>query len=209
MSWLETKRIPIGLVSDMSQLQNAILIEQLEEKLEVKCKMLPLEKATDCGLALLDCNELQLGDIHTVLHRAQKEQVPLTIALINVTTHGPYEHLIRWNGINGVFYRNTDQHQLITGIRKILDGEYWLPRRLLNDYLRKNRKEYDRTPTRIKLTHREKQILQCIENGATNSEIAQLLFISEHTVKSHLYNLYKKIGVKNRIEAIKWVLKFL
>lgn len=40
--------------------------------------------------------------------------------------------------------------------------------------------------------------------GASNIEIARLLFISENTVKTHLYNLFRKIAVKNRTQAVTW-----
>ncbi len=42
------------------------------------------------------------------------------------------------------------------------------------------------------LTHREKEILNKLRIGASNNEIARSLFISENTVKTHLYNLFKK-----------------
>jgi ATP/maltotriose-dependent transcriptional regulator MalT len=40
--------------------------------------------------------------------------------------------------------------------------------------------------------------------GASNTEIADSLFVSEHTVKSHLYNVFKKLNVKNRLQAVSW-----
>jgi len=55
------------------------------------------------------------------------------------------------------------------------------------------------------LTKRERQILKLIKDGATNLDIAESLEVSEHTIKSHLYNVYKKIGVRNRLEASNWV----
>ena len=54
------------------------------------------------------------------------------------------------------------------------------------------------------LTRREIEILTKAASGATNTEIANELYISSHTVKSHLYNIYKKIEVSNRIEAALW-----
>ncbi|EAX9166035.1 LuxR C-terminal-related transcriptional regulator, partial [Shigella sonnei] len=54
------------------------------------------------------------------------------------------------------------------------------------------------------LTHREKEILNKLRIGASNNEIARSLFISENTVKTHLYNLFKKIAVKNRTQAVSW-----
>ena len=50
------------------------------------------------------------------------------------------------------------------------------------------------------LTPREREITKLIYEGKSNSEIAEELFISESTVKTHLYNIFRKAGVKNRIE---------
>ena len=54
------------------------------------------------------------------------------------------------------------------------------------------------------LTRREKQILRLTATGATNAEVAEELNVSMHTVKTHVYNLFRKIGVTNRIQAVNW-----
>ena len=53
----------------------------------------------------------------------------------------------------------------------------------------------------IYLTRREKEVLQFIAEGKGNKEISNLLCISTETVKSHVKNIFKKLGVKNRVEA--------
>ena len=53
-------------------------------------------------------------------------------------------------------------------------------------------------------TKREKQILRLTATGVTNTEIGEVLSVSTHTVKTHVYNLFKKIGVNNRIQAVNW-----
>ena len=59
-------------------------------------------------------------------------------------------------------------------------------------------------PDTAGLTRREEQILNLIASGASNKDIGQTLDIGLSTVKSHVYSLYKKIGVKNRFQAILW-----
>jgi len=61
-----------------------------------------------------------------------------------------------------------------------------------------------RTTARPLLSKRERQILVLVGKGATNQEIAGTLFISFHTVKTHLYNIYQKIAVRNRCQAARW-----
>lgn len=55
---------------------------------------------------------------------------------------------------------------------------------------------------KYELTKRELEILEEIYSGKTNTQIAETLFISESTVKAHVYNLFRKLGVKSRVEAV-------
>jgi DNA-binding CsgD family transcriptional regulator len=56
--------------------------------------------------------------------------------------------------------------------------------------------------TCYELTDREQEIIRLIIDGLGNREIKDKLFISSNTVKNHLYNIYQKMGVKNRYELI-------
>ncbi|EPH5597647.1 response regulator transcription factor, partial [Vibrio alginolyticus] len=56
----------------------------------------------------------------------------------------------------------------------------------------------------VELTRREVQVLKMLKEGGSNMEIADSLFISEHTIKSHLYNIFRKLEVKNRTQATSW-----
>lgn len=51
-----------------------------------------------------------------------------------------------------------------------------------------------------KISNREKEIIQLILEGMSNADIEEKLYISPHTVKNHIYNIYQKLGVKNRVQ---------
>jgi DNA-binding CsgD family transcriptional regulator len=57
------------------------------------------------------------------------------------------------------------------------------------------------------LTERERAILQAVASGMTTSAISTELWVSEHTVKFHLTNIYRKLGVQNRASAVRWALE--
>jgi NarL family two-component system response regulator LiaR len=54
------------------------------------------------------------------------------------------------------------------------------------------------------LTRREREILTLVADGRTNIEVGRLLWVTEQTVKFHLANVYRKLGVGNRTEASRW-----
>ena len=57
---------------------------------------------------------------------------------------------------------------------------------------------------RFGLTRRELEILQLVAEGDSNAQLAKMLWITEQTVKFHLSNIYRKLGVSNRTEAARW-----
>jgi DNA-binding NarL/FixJ family response regulator len=61
-----------------------------------------------------------------------------------------------------------------------------------------------RRAARAGLTRRETEILELVSKGYSNNHIASLLWVAEQTVKFHLSNIYRKLGVSNRTEATRW-----
>jgi DNA-binding CsgD family transcriptional regulator len=57
------------------------------------------------------------------------------------------------------------------------------------------------------LTKRETEILKAFANGFTHQEIAEALFISPHTAKTHLKNIYQKLNINSKVEAVRWVME--
>ena len=158
-------------------------------------------------LILLDCRSLSYDSICMLTRYASKSPTPCHIALLNMPQNAQYEGLIETKSIFGIFYENTAIEELVEGLRVIRGQGVWLPRQLLVNYLmqhRENDLEAQQQSIIEKLTPREKQILTLTTTGATNSDIAKQLELSAHTVKSHMYNLFKKIGVSNRLQASNW-----
>jgi DNA-binding NarL/FixJ family response regulator len=59
---------------------------------------------------------------------------------------------------------------------------------------------------RARLTRRELEILRLVAEGRPNREVAKILWVTDQTIKFHLANTYKKLGVRNRVEASHWAI---
>lgn len=197
----------ITLFSTLNNLQTGLLANLISTQTQLPCVALNAftKRLTHVSLIIIDCQGLSSEDLQSLVRNIQNHKTDLRVVLMNAVQESEHEELLDWPCIVGIFFDDTDQSQLARGLNCMLGGEYWVPRRLLHHFLQKNRRAPSSRKLDIKLTKRERQILKLIKNGATNSDIAKVLEVSEHTVKSHLYNVYKKIGVRNRLEANNWV----
>ena len=92
----------------------------------------------------------------------------------------------------------------------MFNGEIWLSRKIMTDYILKGGNyDFSSKGNESILTPREIEIVSMIATGAANSYIAEKLCISCNTVKTHLYHIFKKINVPNRLQAALWAAKNL
>lgn len=110
--------------------------------------------------------------------------------------------IIVWMVLNGVnvFYAYRKIFQPVFGREpeeppESAEPEGVGPRKELKERIEEVKEEY-------RLTPREKEFVELIYRGKSNKEIAEMLFLSESTVKTHIYNIFRKMGVKNRVSVI-------
>ncbi len=112
-------------------------------------------------------------------------------------------------GAAGYVLKDAPENQLITAIRKVLDGEPTLNRKLATELLRRLATEVRGTLPRSQpanlpdpLTARELEVLRFLALGYTNRKIAETLVISLGTVKNHVEHIRAKLGVSDRTQAV-------
>ncbi|MCG9640651.1 DNA-binding response regulator [Vibrio crassostreae] len=128
------------------------------------------------------------------------------IILFNVPQQLPTSELLTYGVLKGLFYNTDKKDKIAHGLQEVIDGDNWLPRKVTSQLLfyYRNMVNTNTTPTNVDLTIREIQVIRCLQSGSSNTQIADDLFISEFTVKSHLYQIFRKLAVKNRVQAIAW-----
>ncbi len=131
-------------------------------------------------------------------------------AIFNVCKDKRVEEVALRQGVRGVFYSDDDGETLLKGIAAIFSGELWVQRKVLEQLLLSDVQGSAVEPgPEAQVTSRESEVLALIAGGAKNDDIADSLCISPHTVKTHIYHIYKKIGVPNRLQAALWASKHL
>lgn len=132
------------------------------------------------------------------------------VALFNVPRDSGIEFEALSRGVRGVFFHNTEPGLFAKGVNAIINGEWWYSRDCLAGYLATERRPEISPPAETSpLTYREKQILSKLASGFSKSQISKDLSISPHTVKTHIRNIYKKLGISSRFEAIRLAPKYL
>jgi DNA-binding NarL/FixJ family response regulator len=127
------------------------------------------------------------------------------VALFNVNQINEIEKEVTKYGIRGIFYEHYSCDTLIKGIKAILKGDLWLSRNLMKSIFFQHQYNELSKPEKVDpLSFRENQILNLLVSGHTNGMISDELCISCHTVKTHVYNIYKKINVCSRLQAVRW-----
>jgi DNA-binding CsgD family transcriptional regulator len=132
-------------------------------------------------------------------------------AFCNVDPKVEIEKLALTNNIQGLFYENDPLHIIPKGISSILNGDLWYSRKTLSKRILENNssKHHFDHAAASNLTLREREILILMASGCSNKEIAGKLHISGHTVKTHVYNIYRKLNVDSRFQAALWAAKYL
>ena len=155
-------------------------------------------------IMLLDV-ELKGMNLNKILELVKKNKNAKVILLINED----YSDNLLINGIRsgirGYVQKDVDPSEVIKAVKAVYDGELWAERKLMGKVVdgsiyptkevNLNGQVYDLTETEIK-------IIKLVLTGMTNKEIADDLYISEKTVKFHLYKVFKKLSLKNRSELM-------
>ncbi len=194
-------------------LQSSLLKEVLETKLGISVTLITPEnlacqniKEQSISAIILDFSIITEDTLTRYTEFKESQLKGTREILINCDKSISSQDLFIWRSLAGIFYTSDDIQTLQNGIDKILRGEMWFSRKFSQQYinhLRQNSKPVNNNAPTI-LTRREQQIITFLSMGASNQQIAEQLFVSENTVKTHLHNIFKKIDVKNRVQALIW-----
>ena len=201
------------------RVQNEAIAFFLSKETGADCRVLPsrvdlppVEEHEAAPLVLVDCPNGEIDNFFsTSASNGNTVSAGYCLTLFNVRSDKGVEKTAVQFGIRGFFYEQDSPERFIKGISALMKGEMWLSRELMAKVIAETRTHNHDANKKdvVVLTQREIEILTMVVEGFTNEEIARKLHISAHTVKTHIYNIFKKIDVPNRLQAALWAAKNL
>ena len=152
-------------------------------------------------VVLMDVDMPQMNGIECVRRiRIKNTEIPIVMLTVNEDSDLIFKSLC--NGANGYLVKGLRPDKLINGIKEVYNGgapmSASIARKVVNSF------KISRSES---LTEREQEVLQLLCDGDNYKQVAVKLFISAHTVKRHIRNIYEKLQVNSRAELVKKAIK--
>ena len=151
------------------------------------------------AVALLDHKMPELDGID-VVHAVTREGLPTRLVLLSASDDGSLVYKALAEGAAGYLTKEADRDEIVAAVIRFAGGGDYLPPSLASGLASevKHRSRADATL----LTPREAEIIKMIAEGLSVPEIAKRLHLAASTIKTHVQNLYDKLGVSDRGAAV-------
>jgi DNA-binding NarL/FixJ family response regulator len=186
------------------------MILEIEEDIEV------VAEAADGDTAVTACLEhapdVVLMDVRMpgtdgieAARRISAAGSPARVVMLTTFDMDEYVYEALQAGASGFLLKDVEPEFLVAGIRAVHSGESLLApsvtRRLIDSFLQ-SAPRVERADQASSLTPREREILGLVARGLSNAEIADELFLSETTVKTHVGRVLTKLGLRDRVQVV-------
>lgn len=145
-------------------------------------------------------SHLDVAVAQAVREAARVEPRPRILVLLDTATRDELAEVFT-GGADGALLRSATGEELASALKGLLAGERYLPPAFVHVLAGTMTTAAPADGGRL-LTPKEREVLALLAQGRSNRQIAETLFISGATVKTHLTHLYEKLGVKDRQQAI-------
>ena len=157
-------------------------------------------------VVLLDF-DLETEQGSPLLEEIRRRELPTRVLMVTagMTRQGMLELLNR--GAAGIFLKYSQPSQLVEAIRRVTAGEMWLDPGAVKPVVESAVRATTPEAAPFTLTGREKDVLRGVLEGASNKIIADMLHVSESSVKATLQQLFTKTGVRTRSQLVRIALE--
>jgi DNA-binding NarL/FixJ family response regulator len=194
-----------GITSMINEQPDLKVIATLSDRVDSIAKILNLKpEVVLIDLGLRSQNSLE------VVKSVKEKSVEIKIIVMDLL---PVENdileFVR-AGASGFILKNAMVNEFLKTIRTVASGEKVLPPHMTDSLFSQiveravNGSEHVDFKYAVRMTQREKQVIELIADGMTNKEIGQILHLSPYTVKSHVHNILEKMALHTRVQIAKF-----
>jgi DNA-binding NarL/FixJ family response regulator len=148
-------------------------------------------------LVIADLDHGDTRAVTDVVSAAVAEAADLRVVVISLHSGPPRMDAAFAAGADAYVLKSAEPEDLAVAIRQAFSPSMYFPSAPSDD-------NGHAAAAGASLTRREREILKMVSTGASNADVARVLWVTEQTVKFHLSNVYRKIAVRNRTEAGRW-----
>jgi DNA-binding NarL/FixJ family response regulator/class 3 adenylate cyclase len=158
-------------------------------------------------VVLMDVRMPELDGIEATRMLLGQDGVSTRVVMLTTFDMDEYVYEALRAGASGFLLKDVPPEQLVEGIRAVASGDALLApsitRRVIEEFVRRPPDAARVTSPKVdELTPKELEVLERLARGLSNAEIAQELFISETTVKTHVAHVLRKLGLRDRVQAV-------
>jgi DNA-binding NarL/FixJ family response regulator len=197
------RRLKVLIADDHRLMLHSIRVAlEADEEIEIVAevdsgtKVIPFIGQTGPDLVLLDIRMPGIDGL-TVLERIRERYPHVKVAILSGVDDPSVIQAAFDRGAAAYIVKHVDPRDLPSALRQAVEGTVFQPLGALARV--RNGAAED-----VELTKREQTILEALQTGRSNKQIAEKLFLAEQTVKFHLTNIYRKLAVSNRTEAVRY-----
>ena len=201
------KKIRVALVDDHPVFRDAVRrLLALEHDFEVVAEAADGHEAIDMlrehepDILLLDLQMPEL-DGNGMLLRIRCDQLKTKIIVLTASDEEDQHVQAIQDGAAAIVRKDMATELLTDSIRKVHRGEIWLDANTTSALIRGYKRPVEARP---QLSSRQREVVALVAQGLSNSRIGETLFVSERTVKNHLYRVSQKLGVSGRVEMARY-----
>jgi DNA-binding NarL/FixJ family response regulator len=160
-------------------------------------QVLPLVSQTNPDLCLLDMRMPEMDGL-TCLDRIRQRHPDVKVVILSVSTDPDVIQDVLNRGASAYIVKSVNPIDVPSALRQALEGS------VFNAIGLPETRVAEDAAKAAGLTERETSILKALARGLSNDAIGKELWVAEQTVKFHLTNIYRKLGVSNRTEATRY-----